>query len=902
MSGGITAAALADRLEAVVVDQLERLAVGPLAGWEVPRTYGGHVVAPDVRADLVYTLGLLGAAGVTEVAGRPVEDLVTHLLADVDGAGTDTFFSYRIAETLLRHGPFADNPLLAGLSSAAVAEVRTACDSTGWVELLDAGALPRNYAAVLARCEVARERLGLAVDPAVADSLVARAEALVAAPFHDDSEDGAGGRYDIYTADLALFCAPLADRLAGWRRFTADALTLVEQVAAPGGAAITWGRSTGVLAICLTVELGALVAADAEGFGRDRDRWVALAALGVDRFDRAPDRWFDDEGVITAHRHRSPYRYRGPHRRLQMTLDVAGKLAWSAGRLRAAAELLGDPLADPLVDPLPDTAALVRFDDRAAVWTHRSHDRAVVVPFVGPTRSDYQSAPRNPGLFEVPVDRSTPTWVPAVHAGGRVWCGGGVPTRIEAAPGRVTAEWDGFPVAGGTGGGDGGLGGQRIATVTVDGRTLRLEESLRIEAPPGPTAVVAVSIPEAEGRPLRVVWTAPEGHRTRRVVTDGISEWRSFWGELPVVHELDVVVPPDGRVELGVEVRPLWRVSSEALHHHYHQSLYAPMAGEVRQVRFAKHHIAAPDAVDRLRHVDLHHLHWPEWHTGAELDTMRAFLDLLERAGVRLVWTMHNLRPHWDDDAFEALYSLVASRAHGVIHHSAWGRDRALGRYRFADGAVHAVIPHGHWGNLRDPGLASPSGQAAERAAAEAELGLAPLPEGGLRIAVVGAPRRDKRTLDLIDAFVAADRDDLQLLVLSLADGETPPPHPRVVARPYEFVDRATYNRRLAAADVLAFPFDPAGDMLTTGVVADVIGWGIPALVSSWAYLAESLGPVGIPMGDTVDEMAAALGALTPAAVATAAGAIDDLAAATSWPAVAAQTLALFDAVGTTHR
>ena len=30
----------------------------------------------------------------------------------MDGRNTHTFFSYRVAETLLRVGPFADNPLL----------------------------------------------------------------------------------------------------------------------------------------------------------------------------------------------------------------------------------------------------------------------------------------------------------------------------------------------------------------------------------------------------------------------------------------------------------------------------------------------------------------------------------------------------------------------------------------------------------------------------------------------------------------------------------------------------------------------------------------------------------------------------------------------------------------------
>lgn len=886
--------ALADRLVAITIEHLEAAVAGPLAGWRVPRVFGGHAVAADVRADLIYALGLLADAGVTEVAGNPIDSTIAALLSEVDGAGTNTFFSYRIAETLGRWGPFDANPLLAGFGAGAIGQVATACDSTDWIELLDAGALPRNYAAVLARCEVGRERLGLAVDEAQVASLVERARALLATPsrHHDDSEDGAGHRYDIYTADLALFSSPLADRLGDdWRPFTAAALGLVEQVAAPSGAAVSWGRSTGILSTCLTIELGALVLADpGDAFGRDRNRWLALATGAAAHLDG----WFDG-GVISAHQRRSPYSYRGPARRLQMTFDVLGKLAWSAGRLRRAAAGTSPAAA---VDPFDDLDELVRFDDRAGVWTHRSHGLVVAVPFVGPTRSDYQPAPRNPGTFEVPVDRALVTWVPAVHRREQVACGGGVPVSLVPVADGVHARWEGFPQAGGLGA-DTAVAGRREATTTVRGRTLRIEEHLVLGDGTGDPGVtfVSVTVPEAEGRPLRVDWECEHPHATREVDVSGIAEWRSFWGELPRVHELEVPVPADGEVRYAYEVTPLWRVASESLHHHYHQSLYGPMAGRVEQHHFASHHMANPaGALARLGPVDLFHLHWPEWFTGPDVAAMARFLDLLDEADVRLVWTQHNLRPHREDEAFEELYGLVASRAHGVIHHSAWGRDRALAGYRYRDDATHVVIPHGNFANLL--GAADPGA----RAAAEAELGLPPLPAGGLRIGVVGAPRRAKRTVELMEAFTEVDRDDLQLLVLSLAEGEAAPDDPRLVALPYEYVDRDVYNRRLAAIDVVALPFDPEGDMITTGVVADVIGWGMPAVASSWGYLTESLGAAALPLGDTVDEMADALESLTPEAVADAAVAVAGLAESTSWERVAAATLELFEAVGTAKR
>ncbi len=619
-----------------------------------------------------------------------------------------------------------------------------------------------------------------------------------------------------------------------------------------------------------------MLADPTDAFGRDRGRWLALATGAAAHLDG----WFDG-GVISAHQRRSPYSYRGPARRLQMTFDVLGKLAWSAGRLRRAAAGTSPAAA---VDPFDDLDELVRFDDRAGVWTHRSHGLVVAVPFVGPTRSDYQPAPRNPGTFEVPVDRALVTWVPAVHRREQVACGGGVPVSLVPVADGVHARWEGFPQAGGLGA-DTAVAGRREATTTVRGRTLRIEEHLVLGDGTGDPGVtfVSVTVPEAEGRPLRVDWECEHPHATREVDVSGIAEWRSFWGELPRVHELEVPVPADGEVRYAYEVTPLWRVASESLHHHYHQSLYGPMAGRVEQHHFASHHMANPaGALARLGPVDLFHLHWPEWFTGPDVAAMARFLDLLDEADVRLVWTQHNLRPHREDEAFEELYGLVASRAHGVIHHSAWGRDRALAGYRYRDDATHVVIPHGNFANLL--GAADPGA----RAAAEAELGLPPLPAGGLRIGVVGAPRRAKRTVELMEAFTEVDRDDLQLLVLSLAEGEAAPDDPRLVALPYEYVDRDVYNRRLAAIDVVALPFDPEGDMITTGVVADVIGWGMPAVASSWGYLTESLGAAALPLGDTVDEMADALESLTPEAVADAAVAVAGLAESTSWERVAA--------------
>jgi hypothetical protein len=149
-----------------------------------------------------------------------------------------------------------------------------------------------------------------------------------------------------------------------------------------------------------------------------------------------------------------------------------------------------------------------------------------------------------------------------------------------------------------------------------------------------------------------------------------------------------------------------------------------------------------------------------------------------------------------------------------------------------------------------------------------------------------------------MDAFARVERADLELLVLSLDEDEHVPDDQRITGLPYEFVDRALYNRRLSAIDVVALPFDPNGTMLTTGVVGDVIGLGLPAIVTRWAYLTESLGDAALAYGDD-EQLIELLGALDEATLDRAATATAALRDRHAWPHLAERTLAALEALGT---
>lgn len=872
---------LGDELVAFVHAEVESLVAAHFPEWRIPRSFAGHFVDADVRADLLYTLTHLADGGVDVIADEPIDAVVGRLLGAVDGRRTHTFFSYRVAETLLRRGGFANNPLLVDCDATQRASVARATDSRDWIELLDAAILPRNYAAVLSRCELARTDLGLSDDPAILDRLVARLhELLTQNPLHtlDDSND-ASGRYDIYTADIWLFCEPLAARLGEvWATGACAALDLVDTIAGPDGAAIPWGRSTGVLSTALTVELAALALRDDL---RD-DRAAAWIRRGIDAF-RATRVRFDPDGVVDAHRHRNQDAYRGPARRLQLTLDVLGKLAWAGATLRAADAI--SPATHRATYRTASTWVPFETDRHAGAWVEANLAARVIVPYVGAARSHYFPVPQAPGVFESPVDNDQVVWAPLVLDGAKRITTANLPDAVEYTEHAVHARWDRLQPCGldAEGAVPAPYPGTCSTTMRLDRRTLIAEHTLTLASIPD---AISVLVPETRRAPLQVDLTANVAHSTTRIVVDGIAEWATPYSGLATIHQIDV--EPATELTITARATPRLRVASTAHGHWYHRSLYEPMVDRVLGMPVPIGALA--DGSVSLDDVELLHVHWPEWFG---FDDPAVHADLIERLadrGIPVVWTAHNLTPHArQPEIYDPIYQQWAAAADAVIHHSEWGRDRMLARYSFRPGCRHEVFVHGHFGDLW------PTAITTTRADAERRLGLAPT---GIRIGLVGAPRDDKRVIEFLDGVVASAREDIQVVCWSLRLDETAPDDPRIpIAERYRNADPVTYATRLAACDVLAFPFDPDGDMLATGTIADAIGVGIPALISDWTYLTEMLGDAGLPGGHTAATVTAALDALTDEDLARARTAMAALQPAFAWGPIAARTADLFERV-----
>ncbi len=869
LSGTAAAGELADRLVTATAEKMAEFEQSAAPGFNLPGLYAGHPVLDDTTADLMYVLGLLIDCGVDEIAGCALQDRIPPLIASLDPAAVEGFYSYRVGETVLRLG---------GLDALPADLRQPVLDAVHSKEIIarleDTNAIPPNFAVVATRCLRALARLRGDDEPAELPQLLDRVRSMFTSPT-GWLNDGMGNwvHYDIYTPDMYLFAEPLVDQLGhGWADGLSQVLRDLDEVAQPGGA-VVWGRSIGALGMAITIELAAIAA------GRDlnapQDRWLARADATLDDLLE----WFPN-GVIAAHKNRAAMFYRGPARRLQMTLDIYGKLLLSALELRRKPEVTGAPSTDAFLR----AERFVRFDDsgRATVWSYRSKSLSFALPTVFGFSADYASSPRGPGLLEQPTS-GHPVMLPVISPRGRDEMAGtssaplipaGLPVSVEHTPGSVTLVHDGWAPAGSS---DPVVTGSRTATYKVEGRSLVVSEQLRFDDPDALPGPLTLSVAESDARPIDVEIDAG---RVQSIDTAGVAEWRSFWGELPRVIQAEI--EPAASVGFTWRITPRLRVASTIHGHPYDRSLYDPLADRV-----VASGAGIPDdkLIRRLRDIDALHMAWPEWWSGVDPERTAEVLGQVKATGTAVVWTQHNLLPHFfKTDEAAASYQLWAEAADAVIHHSEVGRDVALGTYRYGAHTEHHVIPHGHWGREYET-VASTT-----RQDVELSEGWAPC---GLRVAVIGTPRVEKNLQLVVDAVAACQRDDIQLVIrvdLSVAV----PDDPRIIAE-HGHLDFNQYLRRMKAFDAVILPFAPTG-MLTTGTAFDCLGAGVPAITSDWDFFDETFDGADIRYGSTVEDLTRCLDELTAQELERSRLALIDRRPDFDWDPIADQTLAVLEA------
>jgi beta-1,4-mannosyltransferase len=172
--------------------------------------------------------------------------------------------------------------------------------------------------------------------------------------------------------------------------------------------------------------------------------------------------------------------------------------------------------------------------------------------------------------------------------------------------------------------------------------------------------------------------------------------------------------------------------------------------------------------------VDVVHLHWLEWlisdsrkrgvsgalNAYARAARLLLFLRILRRSGVRIVWTVHNLRPH--EPRFSRLENAVSRRVARVADELVVHSEYAAGKVRaeFHLDRPIRVARHGNYSSFYPP-------ERRGREAVRAELGL---PENGFVYLLFGCIRTYKQTPAAIEAFSRLGDPDSRLIVAGAPD------------------------------------------------------------------------------------------------------------------------------------
>lgn len=247
------------------------------------------------------------------------------------------------------------------------------------------------------------------------------------------------------------------------------------------------------------------------------------------------------------------------------------------------------------------------------------------------------------------------------------------------------------------------------------------------------------------------------------------------------------------------------------------------------------------------KHYDVLHIHWPDLHLQAR-SSLRAAVKharlallfaLFRWRKSRIVWTMHNLKPHERHLRLgELLFAMWFPRlCTHVIALTKHGLESAREMYPTLRNKAAMVIPHGHYRDAYGTALA--------RASCRDQLGLA----HRFTFLFFGNIRPYKNVPRLIEAFRALPGADVQLVVAGqpgqmiqtdelnqLASGD-----PRIHLR-LEFVPDEKVPLYVGASDVVVLPFE---NILNSGSVFLALSFNRAVLAPRLGSLPEIQSHVG---------------------------------------------------------
>lgn len=248
-----------------------------------------------------------------------------------------------------------------------------------------------------------------------------------------------------------------------------------------------------------------------------------------------------------------------------------------------------------------------------------------------------------------------------------------------------------------------------------------------------------------------------------------------------------------------------------------------------------------------IGHYDVLHLHWPDshllsrswWRALGKHARLAALGVLLRLRGTRIIWMLHNLKPHEKNHWLSRhLFALWFPRiCTGVIALTAHGLNSVRQLYPALRSKPAVIVPHGHY---RDAYPVAPSRQVSRE-----RLGLA----NRFTFLFVGSIRPYKNVPLLINAFRQIPDRDVQLVIAGLPSLGIRAEDLAVLAAGDDrirldlaFIEDEKLPLFLGAADVVVLPFD---NILNSGSVLLALSFNRTVLAPRLGALPEIHSKVG---------------------------------------------------------
>lgn len=243
-----------------------------------------------------------------------------------------------------------------------------------------------------------------------------------------------------------------------------------------------------------------------------------------------------------------------------------------------------------------------------------------------------------------------------------------------------------------------------------------------------------------------------------------------------------------------------------------------------------------------MKKYDIWHIHWPELvlstrsYSKALLraEALLTLIKLARRKGIKMVWTVHNLRSHerFHPKLEERFWKRFLGMIDGYISLTKVGQEMLLELYPHLEPVPGFIIPHGHYRDVY------PNEISKERARS-----LLGLPEESEVILSIGQIRKYKNIPSLIKAFKGLVEKDAMLVVagkpvdklvaeqlIHLTKGDK-----RIVLHT-KFVPSNEIQVYLNAADLVVLPYS---EILNSGAALLALSFNRPVLGPAMGSMVE---------------------------------------------------------------